>query len=241
MSRRFGPLTAFLAWTSGLLVFFLMLWLVFAGAAFSSPKGYAAPAKLLCRRLVRSFRMRVRVQGLERLDPRRVYIFLANHVNLLDGFLLYGCLPWVFRGLELAAHFSWPIYGLLTRYFGNIPVDPANPFTTARGLRRAGRALRRGISILVLPEGHRTRDGGIGAFGRGAFSLAVQSGAPLVPVVMAGAFRVLRTGSWKVTPGPVRIILGEPLTAEECRRAGVDEIRDLSRRVMRQMLAAAGL
>lgn len=235
-----GLLTGLLAWASGLLVFSLMLWLTFAGAAFSTPRGYDAAAKLLCRRLVRSFRMRVRVEGLERLDRRQTYIFLANHVNILDGFLLYGHLPWVFRGLELAGHFSWPVYGLFTRLFGNIPVDPASPATTARGLRRAALLLRSGISILVLPEGHRTRDGRLGEFGRGAFRLAVQSGVPVVPVVMAGTFRVMRTGTWRITPGAVRVIVGEPLTAPESRRAGLEGIRDLARGRMREMLAAAG-
>jgi 1-acyl-sn-glycerol-3-phosphate acyltransferase len=229
-----------LAWTSGLLVFGLILPLVFAGAAFSSPHGYDAPAKVLCRRLVRSFRMRVRVEGLERLVNGRACVFVANHVNILDGFLLYGYLPRVMRGLELAAHFSWPVYGLFTRVFGNIPVDPADPATNARGLRRARRLLARGVSILVLPEGHRTRDGSLGPFGRGAFRLALQCGVPVVPVAIAGAFEVLRTGSRRVTPGPVRVLVGEPFAPEACVAAGADGLRDLARERMQRMLAAAG-
>lgn len=231
---------SFLAWACGLLIFALMYLVVLAGAVFAAPRIYEVPAKLLCRRLIRSFRMRIRVEGLEGLVRGRTYIFVSNHVNLLDGFLLYGHIPWVFRGLELAGHFSWPFYGRFTRLFGNIPVNPADPATTVRGLRRAGRLLRQGISILVLPEGHRTRDGRLGRFGRGAFSLAVQSGMPVVPVVMAGAFRVLRTGCWRVTPGPVRVIVGEPLTAAECRQAGTEGLRDLVRGRMQRMLASAG-
>ncbi len=109
----------------------------------------------------------------------------------------------------------------------------------AGALRRAGRLLRQGISLLVLPEGHRTRDGGLGRFGRGAFSLAVQSGVPVVPVVIAGAFRVLRTGSRRVQPGPVRVIVGEPFSPQECREAGVEGLRDRARERMQRMLASA--
>ena len=228
------------AWTCGLFVFALLHLLVIVGAALSAPRLCDAPVKFLCRRLTRSFRMRVRVEGLERLVRGRTCIFVSNHVNILDGFLLYGHIPWAFRGLELAGHFSWPVYGRFTRLFGNIPVDPADPVTTARGLRRARRLLLQGVSILVLPEGHRTRDGRLGRFGRGAFSLALQSGMPVVPVVMAGAFCVMRTGSWRVKPGPVQVIVGEPFTREVCLRAGVEGLRDLARSRMQQMLAAAG-
>jgi 1-acyl-sn-glycerol-3-phosphate acyltransferase len=228
-----------LAWTSGLLVFGLMLLLVPAGAAFSGPQGYDAPAKALCRRLIRSFRMRVKVEGLDRLTRGQAYVFVANHVNILDGFLLYGHIPFVFRGLELASHFSWPIYGWFTRLLGNIPVDASDPVMSGRGLRRARRLLARGISILVLPEGHRTRDGRLGRFGRGAFRLAVQSGVPLAPVAIAGAFDVLRTGSWRVAPGPVRLLVGEPFPPEACRAAGAEGLRDLARERMQRMLPGA--
>jgi 1-acyl-sn-glycerol-3-phosphate acyltransferase len=231
-----SALASLLSWASGLAVFSLILVLVFSGEALSGPRGYDAAAKLLCRRLVRCFRMRVQVEGLEALERGAAYIFIANHVNILDGFLLYGHLPWLFRALELASHFSWPVYGLFLRIFGNIPVDPSDPSLTARGLRRARRALRNGTSILVLPEGHRTRSGRLGSFGRGAFLLAAQSGAVLVPVVMHGAFRVMRTGSWRISPGKVRLIVGEPIRPQEYQALGTNGLAALARGRMHSLL-----
>lgn len=233
------PAASLLSWASGALVFSLMFGLAAIGAAFSSPRGYDLPAKALCRLLVRCFRMRVRVSGLEGLDQGRPYVFLANHVNILDGFLLYGHLPWVFRGLELASHFRWPVYGLFIRLFGNIPVDASDHRLSARGLGRAERALRKGISILVLPEGHRTRDGRLGGFGRGAFRLAVNSGVDVVPVVMAGAFQAMRTGSMRITPGPVRLMVGRCFPARQCASAGEKGLRELARARMLEMLRQA--
>jgi 1-acyl-sn-glycerol-3-phosphate acyltransferase len=230
-------LASVLAWVSGASVFALIAGLIFAGTAVGSRAGYDPAAKALCRRLMRCFRMRVRVEGLERLQRGRPYIFLANHVNILDGFLLYGHLPWPFRGLELASHFRWPVYGPFARVFGNIPVDPRDGALSARGLARARRVLGRGVSILVLPEGHRTRSGSLGAFGRGAFRLALASGVELVPVVMAGAFDVLRTGSWRVTPGPVRVRVGEPLPVSGGAASGPDALRSLARERMLALLA----
>ena len=103
--------------------------LVLAGAA--SPRSYDGVLKLLCRILVRCFPIRVEVSGLERLDRKKSYLFIANHVNILDGFVLYGYLPWLFRAVELERHFSWPVYGWFIRTFGNISVSP--------GQRRADR------------------------------------------------------------------------------------------------------
>jgi 1-acyl-sn-glycerol-3-phosphate acyltransferase len=232
-------LRSLLAWVSGLSVFALGLGGVFAGTALGTRRGYDPAVKALCRRLIRCFRMSVRVKGLERLDRRRPYIFLSNHVNILDGFLLYGHIPWRFRGLELASHFRWPVYGRLIRIFGNIPVDPGSGAVSARGLRRARHVLRGGVSILVLPEGHRTRDGKLGGFGSGAFRLALGSGVDLVPVVMAGAFDALRTGSWRVTPGRVDLIVGEPLPAREHAAGGLEGLRSTTRGRMLSMLAGA--
>jgi len=227
------------SWISGIIVFCLMalLLLVLAGAA--SPRSYDGVLKTMCRLLLRCFPVRVQVVGLSRLDRGKPYLFIANHVNLLDGFLLYGHLPWMFRGIELESHFSWPIYGWFIRRFGNFPVSPGSAARSAAGLRRADRALAAGQSILVLPEGRRTRTGALGAFGRGAFRLAERTGAAIVPIVMAGAYSVMRKGRWTVHPGTVRMVIGDPIDPARHRR-DASGLRDLARAKMERMLREAG-
>lgn len=229
-----------LSWTAGILVFSLMslVLLVFAGVA--SPRSYDGALKVLCRLLVRCFPIRVEVSGLARLDLRKSYLFIANHVNILDGFLLYGYLPWLFRGVELEEHFSWPVYGWFIRTFGNIPVSPGSGARTAAGMRRADKALSAGISILVLPEGHRTRTGGLAGFGRGAFRIAERTGAEIVPVVMAGSFYVMRVGKWTVQPGTVRIVAGQVIRPGSLQSRDAVALRDLARERMARMLLEAG-
>jgi len=225
-----------LSWIAAVAVFSFMalVLLVLAGAA--SPRSYDGVLKLLCRILVRCFPIRVEVSGLERLDRKKSYLFIANHVNILDGFVLYGYLPWLFRAVELERHFSWPVYGWFIRTFGNISVSPGSGARTAAGLRKADKALHAGISVLVLPEGHRTRTGTLGGFGRGAFRIAERSGAEIVPVVMAGAFSVMRISRWTVRPGTVRVVAGEPIPARHDAAA----LRDLAHRRMLLMLRDAG-
>jgi 1-acyl-sn-glycerol-3-phosphate acyltransferase len=208
--------------------------LVLAGTA--SPRSYDRVLKVLCRLLVHCFGVRVELSGLEKLERAKSYLFIANHVNILDGFILYGWLPWLFRAVELEEHFSWPVYGWFIRTFGNIPVSPGSSARTAAGLRRANSTLRAGISILVLPEGHRTLTGEIGAFGRGAFRIAERTGARIVPVVMAGSFAVMRRGHWTVRPGKIRLRVGEPILP----RRETSALRDLARERMIGMLRQAG-
>ena len=210
--------------------------LVLSGVA--SPRSYDRVLKLLCRLLVRCFVVRVETSGLGKLEGRKSYLFISNHVNILDGFVLYGWLPALFRGVELEEHFSWPVYGWFIRRFGNIPVSPGSPARTAAGLRRADKALGAGISLLVLPEGHRTKTGGLGVFGRGAFRIAERTGAEIVPVVMAGAFHVMRRGRWTVQPGTVRMMVGDPIPASS--RPDAATLRDLAREKMTIMLQESG-
>ncbi len=233
-------LVSVLSWTGGILVFAFMSLLLLIFAGISSPRSYDGVLKLLCRILVHCFPVRVEVWGLSRLDRRRSYLFISNHVNILDGFFLYGWLPWLFRAVELDTHFTWPVYGWFIRTFGNIPVSPGSAAETAAGMRRADRALREGISILVLPEGHRTRTGSLGGFGRGAFRIAERTLGEIAPVVIAGAFHVMRIGRWTVKPGTVRILVGDPIRTGDLARRDALSLRDLVRERMELMLRDAG-
>jgi 1-acyl-sn-glycerol-3-phosphate acyltransferase len=237
---RVTALVSLVSWAGGIALFSFMSLVLLVLAGTSTPRSYDGVLKLLCRILVHCFPIRVEVSGLHRLDRRKSYLFLANHVNLLDGFLLYGYLPWLFRAVELDKHFSWPVYGWFIRTFGNIPVSPGSGARTAAGMRRADRALRAGISILVLPEGHRTRTGALGSFGRGAFRIAERAGVEIAPVVMAGSYHVMRIGRWTVRPGTVRILIGDPIGVKGLARRDAVALRDLARERMQRMLCEAG-
>jgi 1-acyl-sn-glycerol-3-phosphate acyltransferase len=223
------------AWASGLAVFACMVLLLSALGPLVPPRRWDAMAKALSRLLIRCFRMRVRVEGGENLEGIETCILVSNHVNLLDGFLLYGMIPRFFRGLEQRQHFSWPVWGWFSRRFGNISLDQSGGGRTAGALRMAGTALASGISILVFPEGHRTRDGEIGAFARGAFRLAARNGAVLVPVVHAGSWEVFRKGGGGIRPGRVVLSILPPWEPSRYRDLGIEEFKEA---VKAEMVAA---
>ena len=163
-------------------------------------------------------------------------MIVTNHVNIFDGFVLRGHLPFPFRALELDSHFRWPIYGTATRLYGNIPIPHRDTARALRSLARARRIVNSGTSLLVLAEGHRTRTGKLGPLMRGPFKLARQVGVPIVPAVMVGAFERKRVGRLRVTPGRVDLRIGTPIPPETTATMREVELRKLVAGRMRALL-----
>ncbi len=158
--------------------------------------------------------VRVEVMGREKLDPGRAYVYVANHVNIFDMFVIYQAVPHYTRALEHVEHFSWPLIGPLLTAAGQIPVDPDNRRVTAAGLKRASEMLERGESVTVLPEGVRTLDGSVGPFLSGAFRMAIKAGVPVVPLSIRGGRAVSRRGEWRIRPGGEQIFIGDPIPTD---------------------------
>ncbi|MFH2115395.1 MAG: lysophospholipid acyltransferase family protein [Spirochaetota bacterium] len=214
-------LRTMISWTGGALVFVAIAAVIVVCPGLCRRSHWESQLKRLCRTLVHVFGYQVRVSGTAQLPQTGGYVLVCNHVNLMDAFLLFGYLPGSFRGLEQLQHFSWPVYGALTRRFGNIALDQSGGGRTAEALMTAGSALKDGISLVMFPEGHRTRDGRLGPFMRGAFRLAARTDAVLVPVVQRGAWDIFHKGAREVSPGLVDLIVLAPWTAD-CR-AGLDD------------------
>jgi 1-acyl-sn-glycerol-3-phosphate acyltransferase len=214
-------LRTMLSWTGAALVLVPIALVLVVCPFFFRRERWDPLLKKLCRALARAFGYQVCTIGLENLPRKGGFVLVCNHVNLIDAFLLFGFLPSSFRGLEQLQHFSWPVYGALIRRFGNIALDQSGGGRTASALRAASDALKEGTSLLVLPEGHRTRSGRFGPFMRGAFRLANRTGAVLVPVVQRGGWEVFHKGASHVSPGPVDLVVLPPWPVE--RRAGLDD------------------
>ena len=225
------------AWAAGFFVFLGMVAVLLVLPGLIPRRRWESVLKALSRALVRCFGYRVRVEGLEHLPPSGAAVLVCNHVNFLDGFLLFGFLPRSFRALEQLQHFSWPVYGLLTRRFGNIALDQGGGGKTAGALRSAEDALRSGISLLIFPEGHRTRDGAFREFKRGAFRLAERSSVPVVPIVQRGAWELVHGGRRWLRAGPVTLKILPPWTADRRSGLSAEEVRD---RLRAEMEAAFG-
>jgi 1-acyl-sn-glycerol-3-phosphate acyltransferase len=203
----------------------LLLWIV-AGPVFVACVSlvllmamvYRGPAletvlKGSSRMILMAAGIKLRVRGRENAAPGKQYIVVMNHVNFFDPFVFYAAFPGRARGLEEERHFSWPLYGVMLRRIGMIPVDRGNRAKARASLDRATRLIKAkpDFSILVLPEGTRTRDGKLRFFKSGAFRLAAAAGLDILPMVQMGAYRINQRGSRSIRPGRVDVLIGPPI------------------------------
>lgn len=147
--------------------------------------------------------------------PDRPYLFVQNHVNVLDHVTMYATTPHFKQGMELRSHFDLPLYGPFMETRGTIPVDREDPRALLSLRRRMKDELDRGHSLLAFPEGTRSRDGRVAPFQEGLFHLARQLEVEIVPVALCGMSRVLRTGSRRFRPFQrvtVHVLAPEPTT-----------------------------
>lgn len=183
--------------------------------------------------------LRVRIRGLERLDPDSTYVFMPNHASFLDILLVFAYIPHNFRIIVKQEIFSIPFLGLATRSSGQIPLDRKSPSRGLKSLRRAADLLRQGISIVVFPEGTRTLDGKIQEFKATLFTLPIRAQVPVVPVLIEGTFEALRRGSVLLKPSPITITFYDPVPSEPFHDRDRKNYADKVRQVLSGSTAGA--
>jgi 1-acyl-sn-glycerol-3-phosphate acyltransferase len=159
-------------------------------------------------------RLQVTVAGLERLDLGRTYVFMPNHASFLDILLVLASVSHNFRFLVKEEFFSIPFLGLTVRSSGQIPLDRKNPRKGLQGIRHGAELLKKGVSIVVFPEGTRSRDGKVGEFKTTLFVLPIRTKTPVVPVLIEGTFQALPRGSVFLKRCPIKITFLDPISPD---------------------------
>jgi 1-acyl-sn-glycerol-3-phosphate acyltransferase len=153
----------------------------------------------------------VTVAGAENLDPDKPYIFAANHLSQFDIFALQGFLGIDFRWLAKKELFQVPIWGPAMRRAGYIPIDRSHGRQALKSLDEAARKIAAGTSVIIFPEGTRSKDGKLHDFKAGAMVLAIKSGVAVVPVAIKGTYDILPKGKLLMNSGKVSILVGSPI------------------------------
>src|SRR5262249_44808952 len=108
----------------------------------------------------------------------------------------------------------YPFLGWHLRRSGHVPIDRENPHAAVKSLREAANAVRRGISIIIFPEGATSTDGAIQPFKGGGFMLAAKSEAAVVPITIRGSRAVLVPRTYHVRSSSVEVIVARPIASE---------------------------
>jgi 1-acyl-sn-glycerol-3-phosphate acyltransferase len=182
---------------------------------------------------------RVEIARMPAVPPGPV-IFASNHESALDIWVLFKCLPRGFRFVAKQELFRIPIFGWYLALGGHVPVDRSNRAHAVASLRRAGATVRAGTSLVVFPEGTRSRDGRIQPFKKGPFVVATEAGVPVIPVAISGSGRITPSKVIAVHPGRIRVAAGDPV--DPARFAGRDELlREVRARVIELHRSLGGL
>ena len=165
----------------------------------------------------------VKMSGLENLDRKQSYVFTSNHQSVFDILAVYGWLPYIFKWMMKMELQKVPFLGAACQAAGHIFVDRSNPIAAKHSMEKAADQLKHGVSVVIFPEGTRTKTGELGRFKRGAFLLALELQLPIIPITLSGSFE--RIKGHLIFPGTIKMIIHQPVDVTVYR---MDESSTLS-------------
>jgi len=204
--------TVFVATSLVLAVIFLLPLLVLWSLIAGNPDLMYGLAMKLVRLETRLLGIRVRVEGVDKV-PSGPCIFVANHASSIDPMAFIPAIPRRVGILAKQELFRIPIFGTAMRVAEFVPVDRGNKESASAAASLAVQRLKKGLSFVIFSEGTRSPDGRMRPFKRGAFTLAIEAGIPVVPVSIVGAHRLMKKGEKIVRRGSVTIRFAEPIDA----------------------------
>lgn len=156
--------------------------------------------------------IRVEVEGFEKLDPKKRYVFIANHQSHID-------IPVLFRGLRQHVSFiakkelfRIPVFGWGMYVLGHVWIDRGNPRKALKSIEIAVNRLKKdNISLALFPEGTRSKDGSLGKFKQGSFALVQRAGVEVVPLVIQNTAKLFPKHSLTLYSGTAHLTICDPI------------------------------
>ena len=173
--------------------------------------------------------------------PRRTVV-VGNHESNADPFLV-SFLPWEMKWLGKASLFRIPVVGWMMRMAGDVPVERGDSDSAKGAMAACARWLERGVPVMLFPEGTRSKDGQLLPFKDGAFRLAIETGADVLPVAVAGTGTALPKHSWRFGRAEGRVTVGTPISTAGLTLADVEGLKARARadiESLRRRLAPLG-
>ncbi|NDV78621.1 1-acyl-sn-glycerol-3-phosphate acyltransferase [Dysgonomonas sp. 511] len=176
--------------------------------------GYYPPhlwGKLACRLAL----CKIKVTHKSKLDPEKSYVFIPNHQSAYDIFLIYGYLGQNIKWVQKQELRKIPFVGKASEIAGHVFVDQSSLKSMKETIEKAEAQLDKGSSMVIFPEGARTKTGKMGRFKRGAFIIAKEMNLSIVPVTVNGAYDLMKIKTYLLNPGTLELIVHEPVSTED--------------------------
>ncbi|MCX8011904.1 MAG: 1-acyl-sn-glycerol-3-phosphate acyltransferase [Desulfobacterota bacterium] len=179
--------------------------------------------------------VKLKIQGEKKIDPSRSYIIMSNHQSYFDIFVLLF-LPVFIHWLAKKELFRIPIFGMILKWIGSIEVDREDRVKGYGSIKKAVEKIKNGATVLIFPEGTRSPTDELLPFHKGGFSLAILSGAPILPVTIKGTNKVMAKGSFRVFPGTTNVIIHDPVETKNLSLKDRDWLQENIRKILQTNL-----
>ncbi len=163
------------------------------------------PARLWGKFVCWVFLIRIQFVNKNLIDSNQSYVVIANHQSMFDILAIYGWLPLIFKWIMKAELRKVPAIGPACEAAGHIFIDRTNPVAAKLSLDKAESQLKNGVSVVIFPEGTRTKTGRMGKFKKGAFKIAQDLNLPLLPIAINGSFERVKKGGIYIYPGKITL------------------------------------
>jgi len=207
----------------------IVMWTCSLVASLFDPHGNSQHrmARIWGRMLLAVSFIRVRAEGVEKLDPGANYVFVSNHASYMDIPALLSTLPHQFRFFAKKSLYRIPFLGWHLKRAGHIPVDRSNPRASLNSMTEGARIVaERHVSVLLFPEGGRAPQG-LREFKEGAAYIAIKAGVPVVPVAIVGMRPLLPMGSIHIRTGRVTVRIADPIPTAGLKLSDREDLTQL--------------
>ncbi len=157
----------------------------------------------------------IKVTGEEYIPKNDPVLFVSNHQGNFDIPILLGFIqkPKAFVAKEELRKF--PMVSIWMKYMNCIFMDRNNPRESIKAINEGVKILKEGYSLVIFPEGTRSKDGKLGEFKAGALKLATKSGVPIIPITIKGSNGIMEKGSFMIKPAKVEVIIAPPIKTKD--------------------------
>tara|TARA_A100001011_G_scaffold92650_1_gene97442 strand:- start:49639 stop:50208 length:570 start_codon:yes stop_codon:yes gene_type:complete len=166
------------------------------------------------------------------------YLYLFNHVSMFDQFMIGAYIGHYITAVGAKEIFQYPIFGQLITLYGGVPIIRTHLKSALKSLQYVEEAINKGVSFIIAPEGTRTLTGELSPFKKGPFHLAKNTGITIVPIALMGGLEAKSKDDWRLKPGILTTRFGVPITQEEYGHLQVEEISDLVREKIEDLIKA---
>lgn len=161
-------------------------------------------------------------------DPRRPYVAVSNHESYADIFLI-SHFPWEMKWLSKDTIFRIPVMGWMMRMATDIPIKRGKRESVVSAMQGCRNRLARSVSVMIFPEGTRSRTDELLPFKDGAFKLAIEAQVPILPIAVAGTRHCMAKGSFAFRRARAKARVLAPITTVGLTNADVAALRDRTR------------